>query len=402
MRIERFAAFGFPVPFKTVFRHAQGSRRRAENLIVAAYSVDGAVGYGEGCPRRYVTGETVAGCLAFVREQADDLAARVTDAASLQAWIETKRCAIDRNPAAFCALEIAILDLIGKTEGRSLEAVAGVSPLAAAFHYSAVLGDAPPWLFRAQLRRYWRRGLRDFKVKLSDDAGRDQRKLAAFAKKNVRVRLDANNLWADVRPCVRHVAALRTSVFAIEEPLQVGDLAGFRAVGRACEARIILDESLLRAEQLDSIDDPERWIVNLRVSKMGGVLRTLTVAAKAQQRGIGVIVGCQVGETSILTRAGLAVMNALGPRLIAAEGAFGTFLLRRESRRAVPDVRLGRRLGGRRGAVGFGARPWPRHRRASTRAAWRRRECARLAERLTCAGASCNVRQRSKAVEHGV
>ena len=332
MRIERFAAFGFPVPFKTVFRHAQGSRRRAENLIVAAYSADGAVGYGEGCPRRYVTGETVVGCLAFVREQADDLAARVTDAASLQAWIETKRCSIDRNPAAFCALEIAILDLIGKTEGRSLEAVAGVSPLAAAFHYSAVLGDAPPWLFRAQLRRYWRRGLRDFKVKLSDDAGRDQRKLAAFAKKSgrIRVRLDANNLWADVRPCVRHVAALRTSVFAIEEPLQVGDLAGFRAVGRACQARIILDESLLRAEQLDSIDDPERWIVNLRVSKMGGVLRTLTVAAKAQQRGIGVIVGCQVGETSILTRAGLAVMNARGPHLIAAEGAFGTFLLRRD------------------------------------------------------------------------
>ena len=404
MRIERFAAFGFPVPFKTVFRHAQGSRRRAENLIVAAYSVDGAVGYGEGCPRRYVTGETVVGCLAFVREQADDLAARVTDAASLQAWIETKRCSIDRNPAAFCALEIAILDLIGKTEGRSLEAVAGVSPLAAAFHYSAVLGDAPPWLFRAQLRRYWRRGLRDFKVKLSDDAGRDQRKLAAFAKKSgrIRVRLDANNLWADVRPCVRHVAALRTSVFAIEEPLQVGDLAGFRAVGRACEARIILDESLLRAEQLDSIDDPERWIVNLRVSKMGGVLRTLTVAAKAQQRGIGVIVGCQVGGNQHPHARRACGDECAWPAPHRGRGRVRYLSVAPRSRRAVPDVRLRRGLGGLRDAMGFGARPWPRHRRASTRAAWRRRECARLAERLTCAGASCNVRYRSKAVEHGV
>ena len=341
MRIERFAAFAYPVPFKTVFRHARGSRRRAENLIVAAYSTAGAVGYGEGCPRRYVTGETVASCLAFVREQADDLAAKVTNAASLRAWVRTYRCAIDRNPAAFCAVELAILDLIGKTEMCSLEAVAAVRPLAAEFHYSAVLGDAPSWLFRTQFRRYWRRGLRDFKVKLSDDADRDQRKLAAFANAHghIRLRLDANNLWDDVRPCVRHITGLQADVFAIEEPLQVGDLAGFRAVGHACDAQVILDESLLRLEQLDSIDDPERWIVNLRVSKMGGVLRTLEVAAKAQQRGVGVIVGCQVGETSILARAGIAVMNAVGADLVAAEGAFGTFLLRRDL--AAPSLMFG-------------------------------------------------------------
>ena len=344
MRIEKFAAFSFPVPFKTVFRHAQGSRRRAENLIVAAHSRDGAVGYGEGCPRHYVTGETVNSCWAFVREQADDLAASVTDTASLQAWIETHRHAIDRNPAAFCAVEIALLDLIGKVEGRSLEAVAGVPPLAGEFHYSAVLGNARPWLFQAQFRRYWRRGFRDFKAKLAGDADRDRRKLAVFAKAgaSARLRLDANNLWSGIAPCVRHIKALQTDIFAIEEPLRVGDLAGFRAVGQACDVPIVLDESLLRAEQLDALDDAERWIVNLRVSKMGGVLRTLAVAAEAQRRGVDVIVGCQVGETSLLARAGLAVMNAVGSRLVAAEGAFGTHLLRRDL--AAPCLMFG--LGG--------------------------------------------------------
>ena len=44
--------------------------------------------------------------------------------------------------------------------------------------------------------------------------------------------------------------------------------------------------------------------------------------------GIGIIVGAQVGETSILTRASLAVMNEHAAiTLIAAEGAFGTLLL---------------------------------------------------------------------------
>lgn len=332
MDIERFEAFSYPVPFKTVFRHAQASRGHAENLILAAYSAAGAVGYGEGCPRSYVSGETVASCLVFVREHARDLAASVTDAASLRAWMETHRRSIDDHPAAFCALEIAILDLIGQAEGRSLEAVAGLSPLSGEFHYSAVLGDSSPWLHRAQFRRYWRRGFRDFKVKLSADRNRDQRKLAPFAEiaDLARLRLDANNLWASAASCVAHLAALPTRAFAIEEPLRAGDLEGCRAVGEACGLRIILDESLLRIEQLDALHDAERWIINLRVSKMGGLLRTLAIGAEAQRRGIGVIVGCQVGETSILTRAGLAAMHAVGAGLVASEGAFGTHLLRRD------------------------------------------------------------------------
>ena len=66
MRIERIDAFRFPVPFKQVFRHASASRARAENVIVAARSSDGAVGYGEGCPRGYVTGESVVSAHEFI------------------------------------------------------------------------------------------------------------------------------------------------------------------------------------------------------------------------------------------------------------------------------------------------------------------------------------------------
>ena len=43
---------------------------------------------------------------------------------------------------------------------------------------------------------------------------------------------------------------------------------------------------------------------------------------------IGAILGSQVGETSLLARAGLSVANDLGPHLIAAEGAYSDHLLR--------------------------------------------------------------------------
>jgi L-alanine-DL-glutamate epimerase-like enolase superfamily enzyme len=333
MRIERLNVFIFPVPFKVVFRHASASRGQAENLIVAAHSDCGLVGYGEGCPRHYVTGETVEGGLGFIRKFADAITDSVQDEESLRAWIDSHRSIIDQNPAAFCAVEIAILDLIGKVKRRPVEDLVDVPLLAGAYTYSAILGDAPYLAFRWQFRRYWKQGLRDFKVKVSGDLQRDRGKIGVFRKKTdpaLRVRLDANNLWISADDCVRHITGLSYDLFAIEEPLQVGDLDGFRHVGEECQAKIILDESLLRVEQIDTLDDAKRWIVNLRVSKMGGIIRSLEVAEKARQGGIGIIVGAQVGETSILTRAGLTIMNAIRPNLVASEGAFGTHLLQRD------------------------------------------------------------------------
>ena len=306
MRIRRLEVFSFPVPFRVVFRHASASRARAENLIVAACSDSGLVGYGEGCPRHYVTGETVEGGAAFIREHTDSFIDSATDIPSLHAWADAHREVIDQNPAAFCAVEIAVLDLLGKESGVPIEQLLGLPPLTGRFPYTAVLGDSPYLAYWWQFRRYWQRGFRDFKVKVSDDLGRDQRKLRLFrnrADPGLRVRLDANNLWASADECLTHVTALPHPVYAIEEPLGEGDLAGFRQVGEECGAKVVLDESLLRAEQLDALDDPGLWIVNLRVSKMGGIMRSLEVARKAASQGFGVIVGAQVGETSILTRA---------------------------------------------------------------------------------------------------
>ena len=338
MRIEGLDVFTFGVPFKTVVRHASASRRRARNLIVAARGPDGTTGWGEGCPRPYVTGETVESAAAFVHGHRDAVARYVADIGSLHSWIDEHRTAIDSSPAAFCAMETAVVDLIGKAAGRPAEEVLGEARPTGEFRYSAVLGDSPWPVYRWQCRRYRADGFRDFKVKVSGDLRRDRRKMralpdqgAAGAHESLRVRIDANNLWTSDDECIDHVKGLGRELSAVEEPLRPSDLDGLRRVSDACGTRIVLDESLLRAEQLDAVAaDPHRWIANIRVSKMGGVIRSLEVARRATDLGIGVIVGCQVGETSILARTALTVMEAAGPSLVAAEGAFGTHLLHRD------------------------------------------------------------------------
>lgn len=333
MKIERLDSYRFPVPFKQVFRHASASRRTAENVIVAARSTDGAIGYGEGCPRAYVTGESVATAQTFIAEHRDSIAENVRSLDGLRAWTDHRKAAIDANPAAFCAIELALLDLLGRSEARPVEALLGLPPLGGSFRYSAVLGDSNRLIFALQLQRYWNAGFRDFKIKVSGDRRRDRRKLAAIRARGgdgTRVRLDANNLWHEADACIAALDDLPMVPFAVEEPLAAGDLAGFARVAQTCGTHIILDESLQRAGQLDALGDPRSWIVNLRVSKMGGLLRSLSLADELARRDIAVIVGAQVGETSLLTRAGLTVAHAAAANLVAMEGAFGTHLLARD------------------------------------------------------------------------
>jgi L-alanine-DL-glutamate epimerase-like enolase superfamily enzyme len=173
--------------------------------------------------------------------------------------------------------------------------------------------------------------LRQFKIKLSGEFLRDMEKLRVLTRAGVSpqaVRADANNLWSDWKNALHHLAALDYGFFAVEEPLRRGDYAGMRRLALALDARIVLDESLKRVDQLGNLDGSDvHWIANVRVSKMGGLLRSLELIEAVRRRGLSVIVGAHVGETSVLTRAAMTVAAQASDILLGQEGAFGTHLL---------------------------------------------------------------------------
>src|SRR5262249_51486649 len=157
------------------------------------------------------------------------------------------------------------------------------------------LGDAPAQQFAAQLAHYLKAGFRDFKIKLSGESERDLGKARALRDSGISaksVRADANNLWTDSSTAIQHLKGLGYPFFALEEPLRPGDWAGMRRIAEAVDAKIIVDESVLRTSDLQHMaPDAQRWIVNLRVSKMGGLLRSLEVLRKARRLRLRIIVG---------------------------------------------------------------------------------------------------------------
>ena len=144
----------------------------------------------------------------------------------------------------------------------------------------------------------------------------------------IHVRVDANNLWPDSETAVKYLRALNYPLSAIEEPLRSKNIEQLREVSNQLDMPIILDESFLRENQFEVLEpDPEHWIINLRISKMGGLLRSLDIVERARARHIPLIVGAQVGETSLLTRAAITIMHVARDICVAREGAFGTRLL---------------------------------------------------------------------------
>jgi muconate cycloisomerase len=321
MRIVELTAFQVRIPFRRVFRHATYVRTSTDNLVLRCALEDGTVGYGEGVPREYVTGETVDSALDLLarsdlpgqREDVRDFRAALALAERLRlAPIpgDDRQC---QGNAARCAVELATLDAYGR---HFREPLAKVTELLAGELYKP-----QPWVRytgpistnnRRKIRLYgfvmWAYGFRQIKLKVGmagqDDAAR-LRLLRRWAGRKIDVRVDANESWspAQVVPRIKELQPFGVSSF--EQPVPHADVACLREARKQTGATVMLDESLCSAVDAQrALDDGTCDLFNLRLSKCGGFIPTLRLAQFARAHGLGYQLGCQVGETALLSAAG--------------------------------------------------------------------------------------------------
>lgn len=336
------------VKLKSTFRHA-GARRNMGDSIWVRVRRGKISGYGEGCPRSYSAGDDLASSVQWVRETFSAGAIGFDSLDSILEWMEKNETLIDEFPSAWCALEMAALDLFSREQSRSVEALLGIKECQRKGRYSAVLGDNSKGHYSALVGQYLARGFSDFKIKLNGNLKRDQEKITILCDlceqhgvADPRIRLDANNLWKGrVEDAINHLKALVGDVFAIEEPVGSEDIGGTSRVGIASGLPVVLDESLCTLRDLERFKSlPGKFIANIKVSRVGGIIRALRLVNVLRESDWPVIVGCHVGETSLLTRAALIPADAAGENLIAQEGAYGDYLVEREP--VYPMLKFGR------------------------------------------------------------
>lgn len=325
------------LPFKSKFGHARFVRAESESFFVKA-ELNGFVGFGESCPRSYVTSESFKSCNQFLEQNKGNISA-LTNLDELNDWVTRNRKLIEQSPAAWCAIEISLLDLFARIQNTTVSNLLGLNNHYTIPKFSAIVGSEnvkKSLLFRLM-------GFSDFKLKVAGDLNLSQRQLRLIELMRVgpeNIRLDANNYWQNYQTCLAELEFARDRIWAIEEPLKAFDFNGMVALAKALNCKVILDESFLTLHQMPVVlKHSELFVINVRVSKLGGVLRTIEILESIKQHDLMCIFGSHVGETSLLGAVQYSLATHYAKAITHIEGGFSTWLLTRDPFQ--PQLKLG-------------------------------------------------------------
>ncbi len=338
MRITKGTIYELNIPFNEIFTHSTKARTASDAIVVKLVAEDGNIGYGEGLPRPYVTGETVEFALTHVQ---DVLWPRIK-----ASTYETVGCLADLEQfdtslgapvaegvlapnAARATVEIALIDCALRAEGRGLGEY--FIPNRDQVEYAGVIPANNPEKAASHAKKMAMLGLAHLKIKIAmgDDLARIQ-SVVDVVGENTPIRLDANAAWS-LDEALGHIAQLEQfNVEAIEAPIARTTVDDLKKYKNATKMPISVDEYLVTTTDAEELIAKEACdIFNLRVSKLGGLWRTWQLAQKALSAGLKLQFGAQVGETAILSAAGRHLIAAL-PDVLFAEGSAGTLLLEKD------------------------------------------------------------------------
>jgi muconate cycloisomerase len=319
------------IPFRFTFKHSLASRSSSDSIVLALDDSTGEVGYGECAPREYVSGESVGSVLSFLRKMTPRVFSQSYGSLDdVRAWIDETRHDLAREEhAAFCALELALLDLFGRLSGESSATVCGPIVHHIVRYSGVVSADHPDVAveFCKAMRHF---GIGSVKVKVGSSLEEDYAVLTAVRQtmgEGCTLRIDANCAWDADTTLRRLTSFAEFSLEAVEQPCAAEDLEAMAAVTAGSSIPVIADESLV------SLADAHRLVerracsaFNIRISKCGGLLNSAEIRDVGAAAGMGFMLGAQVGETAILSAAGRQLATRSHAPL-HLEGSYGKLLL---------------------------------------------------------------------------
>jgi len=317
MRIVKINLYKYDEPLKLKFHSTQTLRTSAESIIVRLEFENGILGYGESAPRTYVTGEdcstvplAIQNCFSsilFCHEinTIDDVE-KVLD----QLESECRNRSISHYNSALGAIDTALLDALGKFQKLSVTDFLG-SIVRKKAPYSISIPLLPLQEIQElffQLPKLARVKYVKVLVGQVEDENMERVGLVrSLFGDDVDIRVENNGKWT-FQQAISNLDKLQEfNITAVEQPLAKDDIEGLGRLKEATGIPIIVDESMC------SLSDAKRLIetgacdiLNIKISKCGGLLRSKRIAQFAKSQNILCQLGAHVGETQILGEAGKA------------------------------------------------------------------------------------------------
>jgi len=283
-----------PIQVETThaFTIARGSKNRRDVFVISLES-DGITGLGESSPQEFYgenamtvrtaiqsVGRMLEGDPEEVRMRLNDPRARL-------------RRTLGPHASVRAALDMALWDIRGQREGQPVWQLIGADASRAPAT-SFTIGIDTPEVIDTKVDEAVAYRILKVKVGMPGDLEILDRVIARSGK---RVRVDANEGWDLETAMEKTLELYRRHVELCEQPLPHAAQEELRELRRLCPIPVILDESIVDADDVEARHDQGHGI-NIKLMKCGGITPALAMIERARAHGLQVMIGCML-ETSL-------------------------------------------------------------------------------------------------------
>lgn len=297
------------IPLNMTFAISLGSQDFYEGVIIELKS-QGITGYGEGETVAQITGEdhnilfyTALGIISSMEGKKLD---------SIESASEFINSYCYGNSAAKSAVEMSIYDLISKWLKVPARSLLGGDAKPRMTSLTIPIGSVKENL--ELLYKYQKSGAKIIKVKVGKDIEHDTERITEIAKNldsNVVFFADANQGYNLGRAIKMAEVLSRNGAVFFEQPMKRNDLFGLKDLRKKSGLPIMLDESISSSmDVVNAIRIGSADMINVKLSKSGGIRNAIKALTVAQAAGLDAMVGCML-ESKLGIAASLTVANSL-------------------------------------------------------------------------------------------
>lgn len=338
MKINSAEIFLLNIPFKLNFKHANASRMNSDSIILKIESENFA-GYGEILIRDYVSGkfwdfenkknfEKVSIILKQRLKPLLNIELKWDDVKKFLSGMEL----FDSSELPLlCGIETALLNLSCEFFNKDIYNLISLTPFRESIVYSGILPVLSKLKAKIILNKYKNYNIKTIRVKLTSNYKYNNGILKIIRKimgDDYDVRVDVNSSWNNIKDLDNLKLCKDHNIKIIEDPFNRENEKNFDKVLFKNEFIFMADESFLDINDLKTIIKNKNYkMINIRLAKNGGIFKCLKLAEIAEENNIGCQVGCQVGETGILSCLGRITASLL-KNPIYTDGSFDSYLLK--------------------------------------------------------------------------
>lgn len=315
MIVQRIQCYHYNEAFKIPFHSPQANRLRADSVIVCIDCGPDGCGWGESAPRPYVTGEDCDSAANLIVDRFapilfSDSIDSLTALKSVLEHLENvcRQTGLTAYNSALGVIDLALLNVLERSQRITSDQLFPDNQreklrlsLSVPFLPCNVIESYSPLLKKQN-------DIAVMKVLVSEDTEETYERvklLRHLSMPEVEFRLEFNGKMtlSRVRENLKRLSPLRIS--AVEQPLPPGCLDGLHQLRDEYDLDLVADESLVTLKDAERLIENGAYnIFNIKVSKCGGLLKSINIAKLADRHGIKCQVGTHVGESEILGIAG--------------------------------------------------------------------------------------------------